>query len=77
MFQTVINGYKQEPMSFKVVSISLPEEDHSALNAKLSELRMTRSEYVRSLLRRDSKRSSPSIKIASVRKTGKKRGAAK
>lgn len=40
-------------MSFRPVSISLPPRDHSALNSHLDREGMTRSEYVRNLIRRD------------------------
>lgn len=38
-------------MSFKIISISLGATDHVRLNARLKLLGMTRSEYVRKLLR--------------------------
>ncbi len=45
----VINGYYR--MKYKVISISLDKVAHDALNKRLKELGMTRSEYVRMLLR--------------------------
>lgn len=60
-------------MSFKIVSISLPPKDHAALKSRLVEVGMTRSEYVRSLLRRDWAESTPSVRIASIKKKGGKR----
>lgn len=38
-------------MKYKVISISLDESAHAALNKRLQSLGMTRSEYVRKLLR--------------------------
>lgn len=40
-------------MRFKIISISLPPKDHAALKTRLLQVGMTRSEYVRSLLRQD------------------------
>ena len=59
-------------MSFKIVSISLPPKDHSALKTRLLEVGMTRSEYVRSLLRRDLADVAPTIRITSATPTGRK-----
>lgn len=38
-------------MKYKIISISLDESSHTALNTRLKDLGMTRSEYVRKLLR--------------------------
>lgn len=40
-------------MKYNVISISLDEATRQGLLARLKQLGMTRSEYVRSLLRRD------------------------
>jgi metal-responsive CopG/Arc/MetJ family transcriptional regulator len=40
-------------MNYKIISISLDEGAHAALRRKLKETGMTRSEYVRGLLRSD------------------------
>lgn len=58
-------------MKYKVISISLDESAHAALNKRLQSLGMTRSEYVRKLLRE----STPARPASATRSATKKRGA--
>lgn len=56
-------------MKYKVISISLDESAHAALNTRLRLLGMTRSEYVRKLLR-DSAPAAPERRASTPKRKG-------